>query len=188
LGAAGPAGPAAPARQADPAGPTKPAVTADARPPQTVSESHAAPPSGAGSGPGLLPFPAALRNAPRLQQVADQAARSSAVQYPVIVESNAAGAGDQSQVQGVLTAATQANSSLESKGAYLAEISGLSPAVALAWVTAENGVNNDILGVTNQNGLETFATWQQGIDAAVNLLRSSSDYASIRAAIASGNA
>ena len=81
----------------------------------------------------------------------------------------------------------QAGASLEVKGAYLAVKSGLCPTVALAWVTAENGVNNDILGVTRTGHLEAFPTWQQGIDAAVNLLRTSGDYKNIEAAIARGD-
>lgn len=84
--------------------------------------------------------------------------------------------------------ALAAGSSLQAKGAYLAAKSGLCGSVALAWVTKENGVGNNVLGVGYSNGhLPTFPTWQQGLDAAVAAVQSSSYYAGIRAAIASGD-
>ncbi len=83
--------------------------------------------------------------------------------------------------------ALSSGSSLAAKGAYLAARSGLCGSVALAWVTIENGVNNNILGVEVNGRLATYATWQQGIDAAVARLQTSSYYGGIRAAIASGD-
>lgn len=84
--------------------------------------------------------------------------------------------------------ALAAGSSLQAKGAYLAAKSGLCGSVALAWVTKENGVGNNVLGVGYSNGhLPTFPTWQAGLDAAVAAVQSSSYYAGIRAAIASGD-
>ena len=107
--------------------------------------------------------------------------------YRPPIDSNVITSLPHAQVQNIFTGTIEASADLRAKGAYLAQISGLAPTVALAWVKKENGVNNNILGVTNQNGLETFATWQQGIDAAVNLLQTSNYYAGIRAAIAGGN-
>ena len=84
----------------------------------------------------------------------------------------------------VVQTALQASASLQAKGAYLATNSGLCPAVALAWVMAEDGVNNNTLGVTGSGGLNTYATWQEGLDAAITLLRTSSYYSGIMAAVA----
>ena len=51
----------------------------------------------------------------------------------------------------------------------------------------ENGVNNNILGVTDNGGLNKYATWQEGLDAAGSRLRTLSYYRGIMAAIASGD-
>lgn len=76
----------------------------------------------------------------------------------------------------------------EQQGTYLAAHSGLAVSVAVAWVTIENGVNNNILGVEVNGVLARYPTWEAGLDAAIARLKTSSYYAGIRKAIASGNA
>ena len=163
-----------------------PDLAGDAQSPRPGSAGAAPLPSRPGSVQGLDPFPAE----PRGGAAGNQTARGAADRLPAYHPPNdltVINTPAQAQVQSVIAAAQQASAVPASMGAYLAQMSGLAPDVALAWVKKENGVNNNILGVTNQNGLETFATWQQGIDAAVNLLKTSSYYAGIRAAIAGGN-
>ena len=81
--------------------------------------------------------------------------------------------------------------SLEAMGEYLAAHSGLCLSVAVAWVTAENGENNDILGVTKVGGgFPSFGTCEEGLDAAIATFTTNDAagyYAGIRAAIASCN-
>lgn len=163
-----------------------PGLEGDAQSPRQAIAGAAAPPARPGPAQGLEPFPAEPRRGPPLPPAPRGAADRLPSYHPpndlAVIQSPI-----QAQVQNVVTQAIQASASEKTMGAYLAQTSGLAPEVALAWVKKENGVNNDILGVTNQNGLEKFATWQQGIDAAVNLLQTSNYYAGIRAAIAGGN-
>lgn len=139
------------------------------------------------SGPAqaLQPFPASYRGGVLSQPVSAQAASARPPQNAVPMPPNEMAASPPpANASDVVQTALQASASLQAKGAYLAANSGLCPAVALAWVVKENGVNNNILGVTGSSGLNTYATWQQGLDAAISLLQTSSDYRAITAAIA----
>ena len=66
-----------------------------------------------------------------------------------------------------------------------AALPGLNYDVAKAWVTSEQGVNNNVLGVTNpaNHSLYSYSSMQSGINAAANLVKSSSNYAGIRAVL-----
>ena len=92
------------------------------------------------------------------------------------------------------------------EAAYLSELTGLNPVTAQAWLlnegqddsiaTPSNPLNIVVRGggsgtgtETGHNGpLFTYADWQAGIRAAAHLVNSSSHYAGIREAIASGDA
>lgn len=92
------------------------------------------------------------------------------------------------------------------EAAYLSELTGLNPLTAQAWLmnegqsdsiaTPSNPLNIVVAGggsgtgtETGHNGpLYTYADWRAGIRAAAHLVNSSSHYAGIRAAIASGSA
>lgn len=66
-------------------------------------------------------------------------------------------------------------------------IQGLSYTAAKTWITAESGDNNNVLGVTHPTStgsvLNTYATPQQGIAAAINLFNTASWYRDAKAAI-----
>lgn len=73
---------------------------------------------------------------------------------------------------------------------YLADKSGLEFHVALNWLRAEGSQQHGNplgYGYTKERGPVTFGNWRQGLDAAVNLLRTSSYYRPIQAAIAGGS-
>lgn len=61
---------------------------------------------------------------------------------------------------------------------------GLSTQVLNAWAAAENGVNNNILGIKSGGSLMKFADQKQAADYTANFLKSSSYYSGI---IASAN-
>lgn len=70
---------------------------------------------------------------------------------------------------------------------FVAELhaqTGLDTKVLNAWASAENGVNNNILGVTSGGSLMKFSTQKQAADYTANLLKSSNYYSGI---IASAN-
>lgn len=70
------------------------------------------------------------------------------------------------------------------QAAYLAAHLGLCQSVALAWITKESGVHNNLLGVEDRPGhLAEYATWQAGLDAAIERVDDSPYYAGIRASI-----
>ena len=73
----------------------------------------------------------------------------------------------------------------------VSDLPGLDIRLARAWIIAESGDNGNVLGVTHvENGvskLNTYATREQGIDAAAALVKSSSHYSGVRSAIAGGN-
>lgn len=70
------------------------------------------------------------------------------------------------------------------QAAYLAAHLGLCQSVALAWCDKENGVGNNILGVEDRPGhLAVYATWQAGLDAAIERIDNSPYYAGIRASL-----
>ena len=99
-------------------------------------------------------------------------------------------------------------SAIDSLAQLWSGLSGLDLSVAKAQVTAEQGVNGNVLGLTVKNGaatdvypgqtgaaqapngqwLATFATPQQGIIAAAYNLKVNSAYTGLRQAIATGNA
>lgn len=74
--------------------------------------------------------------------------------------------------------------------ALVRNIPGLQPDVARAWVTAEQGVNYNILGVTYTNStgqhLYSYSSWDQGAQAAAHLIQTG-PYAGIRSALQTGN-
>jgi hypothetical protein len=68
------------------------------------------------------------------------------------------------------------------------QLPGLDYNIAVRWIRAEQGVNGNVLGVTYVDAqgarrLRTYGSQEAGIRAAVSLLRSSSNYAGIRAAL-----
>ena len=71
------------------------------------------------------------------------------------------------------------------------QLPGLNIDLARVWIRSESGVGNNPLGVTSMQGgvskLNTYPTRIAGIDAAINLLKSSSNYAGVRTAIATGD-
>lgn len=71
------------------------------------------------------------------------------------------------------------------------QLPGLDVRLARVWIKSESGANGNPLGVTHvENGvskLSTYATREQGIDAAASLVRSSGNYAGVRSAFAGGN-
>jgi len=82
---------------------------------------------------------------------------------------------------------------------YLANKTGLNPAVALAWLLNEgqsvanptNPLNIEAGGTSGQTGTQggfgVYASTQAGLDAAASLINSAPQYAGIRAAIKGGN-
>ena len=69
---------------------------------------------------------------------------------------------------------------------YINEFSaktGLDKSVVTVWAQAENGGNNNVLGVTSGSGLLSFTSPTAGADAAANLVNTSSNYAGIRASV-----
>ncbi len=81
---------------------------------------------------------------------------------------------------------------IQATNAMVAAMPGLQPSVARAWVSAEQGDNFNIVGVTYNNAtgqhLYQYSSFTQGAQAAANLLKSNPAYAGIRQAIASGDA
>jgi hypothetical protein len=73
----------------------------------------------------------------------------------------------------------------------VSQLPGLDIRLARVWIKSESGVNGNPLGVTHvENGvskLNTYATREEGIDAAAALVKRSNNYAGIRSAIAGGN-
>lgn len=63
--------------------------------------------------------------------------------------------------------------------------------VARTWVIAEQGLNNNVFGITNPDGsLKKYPTVRQGVKAMADLIKTSPLYAGIRATLyvgASGN-
>ena len=98
-------------------------------------------------------------------------------------------------------------SAIDSLAQLYSSLTGLDLSVAKAQVTAEQGVNGNVLGLTVKNGatnvytgqtgvfqasngqwLATFASPQAGVEAAAAWLKNpNSPYAAVRAAIATGN-
>ncbi len=98
-------------------------------------------------------------------------------------------------------------SAIDSLAQLWSKLSGLDLSVARAQVTAEQGVNGNVLGLTVKNGaatgvypgqtgvaqasdgqwLATFATPQAGIEAAAWNLKNNPAYVALRSAIATGN-
>jgi len=69
---------------------------------------------------------------------------------------------------------------------------GLSHDAAVRWIRAEQGVNGNVLGVTYHDAtgtqrLRTYSSQEAGLSAAAGLVRSSSNYAGIRAVLAGGD-
>jgi hypothetical protein len=59
--------------------------------------------------------------------------------------------------------------------------------VARTWVIAEQGLNNNVFGITNSNGsLKTYPTVRQGVKAMADLIKTSPLYAGIRATLYKG--
>lgn len=88
--------------------------------------------------------------------------------------------------------ATYTNAQIEPLAQRMVQqLPGLDINLARVWIRAESGVGNNPLGVTSVQGriskLNTYSTPIAGIDAAINLLKSSSYYAGIRTAISSGS-
>lgn len=91
------------------------------------------------------------------------------------------------------------------EAAYLSELTGMSPITAQAWLmnegqdpsiaTPSNPLNLTVAGGGSGTGTEVgrngplfvYADWRAGIRAAANLVNTSSHYAGIRAAIATGD-
>jgi hypothetical protein len=80
--------------------------------------------------------------------------------------------------------------------AYISELSartGLATSVVAAWVSRENGADNNVLGVTGRNGvyggagLFSYPSQVAGADAAANLINTSPLYAGIRDAVKTGD-
>jgi hypothetical protein len=77
-------------------------------------------------------------------------------------------------------------------GSYFATLTGIPASVATAWALDESG-NGIAPGSPGSNNnpynveVATYATWQQGVAAAAQLIKTSSYYAGIRAAITTGN-
>lgn len=72
------------------------------------------------------------------------------------------------------------------------DLPGLHYAVARAWVSAEQGANDNPLGTTHTgpNGqavLDTFSSWQAGIDYAADSIKTSHHYGGIRATLKGGS-
>lgn len=69
----------------------------------------------------------------------------------------------------------------------VADLPGLNINVARAWIRAESGTGNNPLGVTVNGQLATYATPEQGIDAAAARIQLLPIYGGIRAAVQSDN-
>jgi hypothetical protein len=71
------------------------------------------------------------------------------------------------------------------------QLPGLDHDLAVKWINAERGVNGNVLGVTYdssssagyQGKLQTYSSQEQGLDAAAALVKSSGNYAGIRASL-----
>lgn len=70
----------------------------------------------------------------------------------------------------------------------LVSLTGLNKAVVTEWATLENGVNNNVLGVTNGGVLATYATPAEGAAATANRLKTLSDYKGIMSSTGSSPA
>lgn len=84
-----------------------------------------------------------------------------------------------------------ANQMNQAVAALVKAIPGLQPDVARAWVTAEQGVNYNILGVTytdssGKQRLYSYSSWDQGAQAAAHLI-ATGPYGGVRAALKTGS-
>ena len=70
----------------------------------------------------------------------------------------------------------------------LVALTGLNKAVVTEWATLENGVNNNVLGVTNGGVLATYATPAAGAQATANRLKTLSYYKGIMSSTGSSPA
>ncbi len=84
--------------------------------------------------------------------------------------------------------ATYSQSFAAQVGAYLYTLTGIPTATGTAWALDESGVGNNPYGVEVNGVRAVYGTWEQGVAAAAQLIRSAPWYSGIRAAIPSGNA